>query len=335
MKIATHDVDTKVFVIAEIGNNHEGDFGLAADMIAAAAESGVDAVKFQTIVPERLVSVSQKERIAQLSRFQFSYEQYARLADIAQKAGLVFLSTPFDLDSARVLAAFVPAFKIASSDNTFYPLLAEVASTGKPVIMSAGLCNEEELAASIAFMKHAWGMDDVRDRLAVLHCVTAYPTPVDQANLAAVGTLEKMGVTPGYSDHTLGIDAAVLSVACGARILEKHFTLDKNFSDFRDHQLSASPEEMKALVARVRIAERMLGCSEIICSDCEAENRVAVRRSIAARRNLQGGTVLGPEHLDWVRPGNGLAPGMEDELLGKRLKQAVAQGALILGENVE
>ncbi|MDQ7834247.1 MAG: N-acetylneuraminate synthase family protein [Humidesulfovibrio sp.] len=337
MRIGKHDTAKRVFIIAEVGNNHEGDFGRAREMIAAAAQAGADAVKFQTITPERLVSALQTERIAQLSRFKFSQEQFAELAGLAQDNGLLFMSTPFDLEAVRLLAPLVPAFKIASPDNTFFPLIEAVASTGKPVLFSAGLCDRTELAASVAFLKSAWGAgeaSDVSDRLALLHCVSAYPTPDDQAGLAAIPRLSGYGATPGYSDHTLGVDAAVLSVALGARIVEKHFTLDKTREGFRDHQLSADPADMAAMVRRIRQAEAMLGTPQVCCAPCEEAGRVAYRRSIVAAVDLPPGTVLGPEHLDWVRPGGGLPPGHERALIGQTLRAAKKRGEQILVEDV-
>ena len=337
MRIGSHDTAKRVFIIAEVGNNHEGDFGRAREMVTTAAEAGADAVKFQTITPERLVSALQTERIAQLTRFCLSYDQFADLAQAAGKAGVLFLSTPFDLDAVRFLVPLVPAFKIASPDNTFFPLIKAVAATGKPVLLSAGLCDEPELAQSVAFLKQAWSVGetaDVSDRLALLHCVSAYPTPDDQAGLRAILRLAEHGVTPGYSDHTLGIDAAVLSVALGARIVEKHFTLDKTREGFRDHRLSADPTDFAALVRRIRQAEAMLGAPRVCCAPCEESGRVAYRRSIVAFADLPAGTVLEPGHLDWVRPGGGLAPGQEKALLGRSLSLAKLRGEQVLAEDL-
>lgn len=335
MHIGTYNTDDRVFIIAEIGNNHEGDFGRATEMIHVAAETGVDAIKFQTIVPERLVSPTHKERIATLNRFRFSYDQFAQLATTCRNAEVLFLSTPFDLESVSFLNQHVPAFKIASSDNTFFPLLAAIADTQKPVLLSAGLCTAKEIMASIDFLKNAWGISEVFHRLAVLHCVTSYPTPVEQANLAAIAAIAEIGVTPGYSDHTLGIEAAVLSVACGARIIEKHFTLDKNLSDFRDHRLSADPQDLLELVRRTREAEAMLGDATIQCAACEAKNKASVRRSIVAKTSLTAGARLTLGDLDWLRPGMGLAPGREAMVLGRRLKQAKNPGEMILNTDLE
>jgi N-acetylneuraminate synthase/N,N'-diacetyllegionaminate synthase len=298
----------------------------------------VDAVKFQTINPPRLVSALQTERIAQLSRFRLSDDQYIRLAEEARAKGVLFLSTPFDLDALHFLAPLVPAFKIASSDNTFFPLLSAVAATGKPLLLSTGLCADAELRGTVAFLRQSWGLAeeaDLSDRLALLHCVTAYPTPDGQAGLRAIATLSAYGITPGYSDHTLGVDAAVLSVALGARILEKHFTLDKTRETFRDHQLSADPADMAEMVRRVRQAEAMLGLETVCCAPCEEQGRVAYRRSLVAAKDLAAGTVIKTEHLDWVRPGGGLAPGQESVVLGRVLRSARLHGEQIMTEDVD
>lgn len=337
MLIAGHDTSQRVFIIAEIGNNHEGDFDRAKQMVQAAAAVGVDAVKFQTIEPTRLVSARETQRIAQLSRFRFSREQFAELAQVARQCGVLFLSTPFDVDAAAFLDPLVPAFKIASPDNTFWPLIAAVAATGKPVLLSTGLCDGGEVAQTVSFLRKAWGLgpqDDISGRLALLHCVSSYPTPDCQAGLRAIAKLAGFGATPGYSDHTLGCEAAVLAVAAGARIVEKHFTLDKSRADFRDHQLSADPADLEAIVRRIRQAETMLGPDEVCYAPCEEAGRVAYRRSIVAARDLPQGHCLETVDLDWVRPGGGLAPGREGDVLGKILARSLERGAMIRLEDV-
>lgn len=335
MLIGSRETKDRVFVIAEIGNNHEGDFSLAKKMIGLAADAGADAVKFQTIVPTELVAASQKKRVAQLERFRFSHSQFSELADVANQAGLVFLSTPFDLESVGFLAGIVPAFKIASGDNDFFPLLQAVAETGKPVLMSAGLAELGEIVISRDFIRSVWAEKGIVQDLAILHCVSCYPTPNAEAGLLAIRTLEGLGVVPGYSDHTLGIEAAVASVAVGARIVEKHFTVDKNYSDFDDHQLSADPEEFRELVLRVREIETLLGRPGKQRADCEESGRLSNRRSIAAKTYLPAGSVIELSHLSWVRPGGGPAPGREREVIGRRLKRALQQGEMILPEYLE
>lgn len=334
MKIGTHDLDNEVLVVAEIGNNHEGSYSLAEEMIGLAAKAGAGAVKFQTIVPQRLVSAQETERIAQLEGFRFTHDEYENLSRVAQREGVMFLSTPFDLDSVDFLDTLVPAFKVASGDNNFYPLIDRIAATGKPIVLSSGFMGFDEIHGVVEYIGGAWRDRGITQELAVLHCVVSYPTEPEMANLRAIEGLKQTGVTVGYSDHTIGIDAAVLSVALGARLIEKHFTLDKNHSDFRDHQLSADPADMARLVDRVAQANQLLGHGRKELTGAEKDNYPKVRRSIAASQSLLVGTVLSPEHLCWVRPGLGLPPGREEELLGKALQRPVKEGEMIMPEDV-
>ncbi len=270
MKIANFDLNKDILLVAEMGNNHEGSYALAEEMIGLAAKSGAGAVKFQTIIPEKLVSSLQKERIEQLKRFQLTYDEFEKLSNVAKKENVLFLSTPFDIESAKFLEPLVPAYKIASGDNNFYPLIEVIAKTGKPIIMSTGLMEFEEVKSSVDFINNVWKKNGIEQDLAVLHCVTSYPTPPEQANLLSIKQLQNLNVTVGYSDHTLGIQAAVLAVALGARIIEKHFTIDKNYSDFHDHQLSADPMEFALLAQKVKETLELLGKegkSSIFCHD--------------------------------------------------------------------
>lgn len=333
MKIGPHDLDRDVFVIAEIGNNHEGDCALAEELIRLAATAGANAVKFQTIVPEKLVSAADVDRVQQLKRFQLSPEQFERLALVAERNGVLFLSTPFDLDSARFLDRLVPAFKIASGDNNFFPLLDTIARTGKPIILSAGLLELDEVRRSKEFIEGVWRRYGLLSGLAVLHCVVSYPTPPEQANLLAIRELAALGVPVGYSDHTLGIDACVLAVALGARIVEKHFTISKTHSSFRDHQLSADPNELADLVRRVREASRLLGDGRKQPQPNELTNLQRVRRSVVAARDLEAGTPITWDDLAWVRPGGGLSPGNEAELLDRILVRTVRRGEWLLPQD--
>lgn len=334
MKIGDRDLAERVFIVAEIGNNHEGDLALAQRMIGSAAKCGADAVKFQTIVPERLVSPSDAARVAQLERFRFSYEQFGKLAGTARDEGVAFLSTPFDIESVGALDALVPAFKIASGDNDFLPLLDAVARTGKPILMSAGLADLAGIRASRDHVHQVWRDTGIAGDLAILHCVVAYPTPPEQAGLSAIRDLATLGCTVGYSDHTIGIDAAVLSVALGARVIEKHFTIDRNQSDFRDHKLSADPADMAELVRRVRLAETLIGEGGKRVMECERPALHPVRRSIVAARDLAAGTVLSGGDLSWVRPRDGLAPGEEHRLVGGTLAVGVPRGRPVLPEHL-
>jgi len=327
MKIGQFDLEEKVLIVAEIGNNHEGNFEVAKKLVREAANCGVDAVKFQTFKTEHYVSHSDTARFERLKSFELSDSQFSELAELARSLGLMFLSTPFDLQSAEFLNAIVDAYKISSSDNTFYPLLRQVALTGKPIIVSSGLSDLNTITSTVAFLREQWNKSSKDEKLAVLHCVSSYPVPPEEANLRSIPFLaDRLNCTIGYSDHTLGLDAALLSIALGARIIEKHFTLDRNYSDFRDHQLSADPREMTELVKRAKQAIGLLGNYEKTVRPCEGDAVESLRRSTIAVRDLPAGHFLTPSDLTWVRPGGGLSPGQEEAIVGKRLERNVNRG---------
>lgn len=329
MLIGPVDTTEQVAVVAEIGNNHEGDFDVAIELTRAAAAAGAHAVKFQAIDPPRLVRPSETARLEQLGRFQLTPEQFRLLHDEAHGLGIGFLCTPFDIDAVGWLAPLVDAFKIASADNDFTALIAAAADTGRPVIVSAGMTGLDGMLAA---------RDIVTGRgaeFAALHCVSAYPTEPQDAALATIPALAAaLDATVGYSDHTLGIDACVLAVALGARILEKHFTLRHDYSDFRDHQLSADPAELAELVRRVTDAQTLIGTTRGGVLTAEEPVSAAARRSIVAARDLPAGHVIAAEDLTWLRPGDGLSPGREGELLGRALQRAVTHGETLLPDDV-
>ena len=333
MKIKDFNLAQQVMVIAEVGNNHEGDYVRAQELLDAAAESGAHAVKFQTIIPDLFVNRHvAPERYAKIQSFQLSFDQFASLKERADRKNIIFLSTPFDLDSAGFLDTLVPAFKIGSPENTFYPLLMRVSSFKKPIILSCGAADLPIISRAIDCIRRVSPDVDI----ALLHCVSAYPTPPEQANLLAISQLRaKFGLTVGYSDHTLGIDAAILSVALGARIIEKHFTLDKNFSSFRDHQLSADPTEMRTLVVEVEKASLLLGDGMKKVESAEEASLLAIRRSIVANRDLKLGEEITLEKITWTRPGGGLSPGEENILLGKHASRNILSGEMIKADDVK
>lgn len=327
MLIDGFDTTRRVLIVAEIGNNHEGDVAVAERLLDEAAAAGADAVKFQVFRTEQFVRRSDRARFARLRGFELAPRAFERLAKRARAAELKLIATPLDLASAAFLTPLVDAFKIASGDNNFVPLLDQLAATHKPLILSCGIASLDELAGGVARIRGVWAGSGVDPGLAALHCVSAYPVPPEQANVRAVATLaQALGCAPGYSDHTLGCDACVLAVAAGARIIEKHFTLDHHYSDFRDHQLSADPPELAELVRRIRAAETLLGDGRKVTPDCEREAHTAYRRSIAARRDLPAGHVLRWDDLAWTRPGGGLPPGAEARVIGRALRCAVPMG---------
>jgi sialic acid synthase SpsE len=329
MRIGPADTDERVVLVAEIGNNHEGDVAVARELVRAAAEVGADVVKLQTFRTEHYVSRADETRFARLKSFELPPDGVAELSALARSLGLGFVSTPFDLGSARLLEPLVDAYKISSGDLTFRPLLALVAATERPLILATGMADLALVESAVAFVRA--GRNGLAP-VALLHAVSAYPTPDEQASLRAIPQLAPLADVVGYSDHTLGTDAAVVAVALGARIVEKHFTLDKGYSEFRDHALSADPPELRELVERVRRAERMLAGGKSV-QPGELETQAAARRSVVAGRDLPRGHRLTRADVDWIRPAGGLAPGEEEALLGRPLVRAVRAGEQLRPEH--
>jgi sialic acid synthase SpsE len=327
MHIGRFNLDDQVLVVAEIGNNHEGDFEVAKAMVQRAAECGVDAVKFQTFQTKYFVSSRDQARYERLLQFEIPYAQWEELHRLAKELGLLFFSTPLDLESAKFLKDLVDCYKIASGDNNFFPLIEQVCATGKPIILSSGLSDLSRVQQAQQFIEAQWSRHGLQPGLAILHCVSSYPVPAEQANLAAIPYMKsRLGCPIGYSDHTLGLEACIIALALGAEIIEKHFTLDKNYSAFRDHQLSADPKEMQELVAQAARVPLMVGKPEKIVQPCEMELVQAARRSIVAGANLTQGHRLNRDDLLWLRPGTGLPPGEENLLVGRTLKRDMALG---------
>ncbi|MSP11131.1 MAG: hypothetical protein EXR14_06010 [Pelagibacteraceae bacterium] len=332
MEYNFHSIN-KVMIVAEIGNNHEGNIDVALQMIESAAKAGVDAVKFQTFIPEDFVINSDLTRLERLNRFKLSNEEFLLLAKKAKELNVIFFSTPLDLKSALFLNQIQPLFKISSGDNNFYPLIEQVASFNKPTIISTGLADLDHLDRLYKFWSSVGG---AYKNLCFMHCVSSYPVPDSQVNLGAIFTLRNKfkNLTIGYSDHTLGIQASILAAATGAKIIEKHFTLNKKYSDFRDHQLSADPEEMANLVIQIKEVSKMLGDGKKQKQNCECEMEELMRRSIAASKDLEAGKTLTPDDIIWVRPGTGIAPGLEKQVIGRKLIHGLKHGDLINNEHL-
>lgn len=335
MKIGNRDLTRERILIAEIGNNHEGDSKLALEMVSAAVESGADAVKVQLINPERLVNISQTQRIEQLTRFRLPMQTFEEMANIARSKGVLFIASAFDVDSLKSIAPLLDAIKIASGDLDFHPLLVKATSLGKPLILSTGMNTLADIQTSVDVISAAL-TGRLADQLALLHCVSLYPAALPDANLRVIQTLrETFNLTVGYSDHTLGIEAAIVSLGLGARIVEKHFTLDKTRATFRDHALSADPNDMRRLADVMRQYDTMLGSGEKNISEAESQMGVAARRSIVAMRDLPAGTILTAADLDCIRPRNGLPPSAISSLVGKKLRNALKRHDELMFEYVE
>ncbi|MBE5959646.1 MAG: N-acetylneuraminate synthase [Lachnospiraceae bacterium] len=318
-----------VYIIAEAGVNHNGSFELACQLVDAAKAAGADCIKFQTFKAEKLVSHNAKKAEYQkattgdssqqemLKKLELSYDQFIDLKKYCEQEGICFLSTPFDFDSIKFLDSLdMPFWKIPSGEITNYPYLVALAKTGKPVVMSTGMCEMHEIHEAISVLR-ANGVGDIK----LLHCNTEYPTPYEDVNLNAMKTIrEEYGLEVGYSDHTRGIEIPVAAVAMGATIIEKHFTLDRNMEG-PDHKASLEPDELKAMVESVRHVEKALGNGVKEPSVSEKKNINVARKSIVASRTIEVGEVFSENNLTVKRPGDGISPMRWNEVIGQVAKR--------------
>ncbi|MDO8358293.1 MAG: N-acetylneuraminate synthase family protein [Nitrospirota bacterium] len=325
----------RAWIIAEIGVNHEGSEEVAADLIRKAAAAGADAVKFQTFVPEHYVSTEQPERFERVGRFCLSHDAFRRLAALARSLGLTFFSTPLGFADIDFLDEIQPIFKISSGDLTFLALIRHATRTRKPLIISTGLGTEAEIQAAVNVVLEERPSAREDGSVMLMHCVSAYPTPAEEANLRNVTWLaRRFGMPTGYSDHTLGIKACELAIAVGAVALEKHFTYRKEDQAFHDHKLSADPADLAALVAAVRQAERYLGSEIRTRTEAELKMELHMRRSIGTVVDIPVGLPVKREWLTWLRPAWGLGPQEMERIIGKPLNKALKAGALVRAEDL-
>jgi len=328
LRIGNVDCTTGVALIAEIGNNHEGSVALAEELIGLAHEAGADAVKLQTLVPELFISKGEPERLERMRRFALPLDETQRLIKEAEASGIHVFSTPLDLVSAESLGEVASTFKISSGDLTFTGLLDSVAKLGKDTILSTGASYLTEVESAVGRFSDVWSAHDLRPDLALLHCVSAYPTEPASVNLRAMHTLKSRfpGAFVGFSDHTIGIDVAVTAVAAGAVMIEKHFTVDKNYSNFRDHALSADPQDLRELKNRMNDVVELLGSGEKIPTPAEIESRISIRRSVSAAIDMTKGHVIERDDLLCMRPGSGIPPINLDLVIGRRAARDIIAG---------
>lgn len=336
MKIGHVDLDRRPFLIAEIGNNHEGNPDVALKLVDAAVQAGADAVKVQIMDPPKLVNRSEKQRIAQLSGYRLDRDVFLEMAGRIRANGALFMASVFDCASLEQWGPDLDAIKIASGDLDFDPLLVVAAKSGKPVVLSTGMSTLSEIERAVKVFAGALPPGvDVADRLVVLHCVSLYPTPLAHANLSAMTALRsRLGVTIGYSDHTLGLTAATMAIGLGARVIEKHFTLDRNFSEFRDHALSAEPEEFARLAEAVRSYSAIIGQGHIDGPLVDAATRAVARRGIVAARDIPADTTLTAADLDYVRPAVGLPPSESHRVIGRRTRGPLSMHQILREEDL-
>ncbi len=327
-----------VFVIAEIGVNHNGDLTMARALIDVAVEAGADAVKFQTFRADRLVTPDApkaeyqlqttgdaQSQLEMLRRLELSADAHRELHSYCEERGIIFLSTPFDEEAVDQLDELgVPAFKISSGDLTNSPLLEYVASKSKPVILSTGMSELSELIEAVSVLNTAGCENPV-----LLHCVSNYPAQPAEVNLRAMQTMRSAFDVPvGFSDHTEGIDVALAAVALGACVIEKHFTLDRTLPG-PDHRASLEAGELRELVRSIRRVESALGSGRKVPAASEIETAKVARRSLVAARDIPAGATLEREMVVMRRPGTGMSPAMLGTLLGRQAVREIAAGTLL------
>lgn len=327
-----------VYIIAEAGVNHNGDINIAKKLIDVAVEAGVNAVKFQTFKASSLASKLAKKasyqyqednqsetQLDMLKQLELDRDMHKELLCYCEKLGITFLSTPFDLESIDLLFDLgVDIIKIPSGEITNYPYLKKVGSLKKKVILSTGMSDLKEIKEALGVLYQS-GTTDIK----VLHCITEYPAPIDEVNLKAMKTIQnEFHVEVGYSDHTCGIEIPIAAVAMGAKIIEKHFTLDKNMEG-PDHRASLDPNELKSMVQAIRNIERAMGDGVKRVMPSEEKNKNIVRKSIVAKRNILEKEVFTEENITTKRPGDGISPMKWNEILGKEAKSYFEKDDLI------
>lgn len=294
----------KFFLIAEIGNNHEGSIKNAIKLVKQAKISGADAVKFQTFIINDYIHINQKERYSRLKKFQLTFNQFLHLKKLSHKLGLKFISTPLDLKSAKFISQISDAVKIASGDNDNFDLIKEAAKKCKSLIISTGFADIRLTKKIYNFIKSIKGKDFVKNNFSLLHCTSSYPAKLNDTNLSAIKIMQKkFDCEIGLSDHTTGIESCFYAAFMGVRIFEKHFTLSNTFSSFIDHKVSLNPKNFKNLRKKLNDAQIVLGDGIKKLQECEEKFLLNSKRSLVAKCNLKKGTKLNKKYFKVIRPG--------------------------------
>ena len=314
-----------VYVVAEIGINHNGDTEIAKEMIESASRCGANAVKFQTLVPDELFSTSTNPKLFELSKdWILTKDQHIILKKYAEKHNLDFFSTPFGNKSIKLLRDIkIKMIKIASSDMDNFDLISKSLDLRVPLIVSTGMSTLAEIASTVQFLKQN------NANFLLLHCNSSYPSKIEDANLHSIPYLKNMFSVPvGYSDHTIGNLACLTAVSLGACVLEKHFTLDKNMKG-PDQKLSTDPKKFTELIKDVKRIKKSLGTPRYMVNKSETNFRQNMRKSIAAKTHLKRGVKITPSMLNLIRPGTGISPKFLNNLSGMTIKKDVKAGHLL------
>lgn len=332
------NIMNEIFIIAEAGVNHNGDLEIAKKLITKAKEAGADAVKFQTYQTNSMVcknavkadyqlhtTQNSESQCEMLQKLELNEKAHFLLANYCKEQQIMFMSTPFDIESIQLLEKIqLPLYKIPSGEVTNYPYLKAIGLTHKPIILSTGMCTLQEIEDCIRVLKKNGSTD-----ISLLHCNTEYPTPMRDVNLNAMKTLHNHFNLPvGYSDHTEGIEIALAATAMGAVIIEKHFTLDKTMQG-PDHKASIEPQELKQMVKAIRNIQMAMGDGIKQPSQSEEKNIMIARKSIVAKRMIAKGELLTEENITVKRPGTGLNPMNWNSIIGSKAKKDFMEDEMI------
>lgn len=332
-----------VFIIAEGGVNHNGDMKIAKKLVDIAKNSGADAIKFQTYKTNNLVTKSAKLTDYQLQNIKENKSQYTMLRDLelsnidfrilkkyCDQKGIIFLSTPHSFDAIDFLYDLVPAYKIGSGDITNIPTLKYIAKKNKPIILGTGMSTLKEVKCAIKAIE-----SEGNKQIIALHCTTNYPCPIEQVNLNAMITMKKeLGCIVGYSDHTLGTLVPIIATAVGAKVIEKHITIDNELPG-PDHKASLNPNELSLMVTKIRETEKILGNFEKRPTKSEKKIMKNVRKSLVANIDIKKGTIISPQAIQIKRPGTGVNPADLEKIIGKKAKKNIQKDEIINYKMVE
>lgn len=354
----------KTFIIAEAGVNHNGSLKMAKELVKVAKESGADAVKFQTFKAENLVTKQAQQaayqvenlgkassQLAMLKKLELTYEEFVELQSFCQTEQIEFLSTPFDFESVDFLLdeIAIETVKIPSGELTNAPFIHYIATKRKPIILSTGMATVEEIHEALAFIAYGYARplepvvleqvhafyrteeakEALKKYVTLLHCTTQYPAPMDSINLNAMNELEKIfNISIGLSDHSEGINVPIAAVSIGAKVIEKHFTLDKTLEG-PDHIASLNPAELKSMIKGIRDVERALGNGIKKPTSVEIQNRIPVRKSLVAKTPIKIGEVFTTDNLTVKRPGLGIEPSKYWTYIGQTASKSYDEDALI------
>ena len=326
------------YIIAEAGVNHNGSLELAKNLVDKAKEAGADCVKFQTFIANKIVSKNaakadyQKKQTGNsesqhemLKKLELSFDDFIELNNYCKEIGIEFLSTAFDFESIDFLNQLgMQVWRIPSGEITNLPYLIKIAKLNKKVILSTGMSTMREIEDAVNILK-----DHGASELIILHCTTEYPTPYEDVNLNAMLAIkERFGYEVGYSDHTMGIEVPIAAVALGAKVIEKHFTLDRTM-DGPDHKASLEPSELKTMVDAIRNIELSMGTGIKEPADSEKKNIAIARKSIVANQSIIKGDILTETNLTVKRPGEGISPMKWFEIIGTKAIRDFEEDELI------